>query len=66
MRLYIFAAGSISRSARPVMKSTAYFFPFRVQVIMGLTLPLSDMCSVSLTDGGQFIQRWLEEAERIA
>ena len=33
---------------------------------MGLTLPLSDMCSVSLTDGGQFIQRWLEEAERIA
>ena len=38
MRLYIFAAGSISRSARPVMKSTAYFFPFRVQVIMGLAL----------------------------
>ena len=30
------------------------------------TLPLSDMCSVSLTDGGQFIQRWLEDAERIA
>lgn len=24
------------------------------------------MCSVSLTEGGQFIQRWLEDAERIA
>lgn len=31
---YTFAAGSISRSARPVMKSTVYFLLFSVQVII--------------------------------
>ena len=38
----------------------------RFAASVAYTLPLSDMCSVSLTDGGQFIQRWLDEAERIA
>ena len=38
----------------------------RFAALGGVYAALSDMCSVSLTDGGQFIQRWLDEAERIA